>query len=499
MQLRPPDLRRLPLPHRRRGGVVEQVRRDAAQAAQLAAVTGQSRLEDPRLHPRLRGMVDRLRTRQHRLRLRAQHQQAKRRVRVAVRQAADAEQTLRVLRKAKETHAPYRSLLALHRGRRSFLAFTVTAALLLGAGSATGVAALADRLGMHPLAGWVAELGLIGLTTAVILYRSHLARYSSRRVTGWQNWALWTFTFAPLGTSIAANVAAAGVLGMACSVGAALWSVFAHIVADQSAEAMHDQAQKVTAVDEERLHALAVADDVFTTAPAAAPAAEPVPPVDPGEVARVQAHLAGLGVDLPPEEIARYLPAPAQVPARGPVQVPTSVTVQVPVPPPVPPAAVERPAAPAKAPAPVSAPAPVPTGGTSGTTPQNQQDQNRRDRQDHGDQDQDRRDRRDHGPATAANDATSHQTSSPLVGGQLDVAATVERLAAARSDIPRGVIEKAVQVAVTLNDRGDRITWRDLRKNGVSTSTQRLNYLARELREATGQEPAQTQLQVISA
>lgn len=480
MKLRPPRTAGVARLHRpRRRSVADQVRQQAAEAAQIASITGQGRLDNPRTHPRVRGLLDRLRVRQQRSLLRAEHQRALRRVRVTVRRSADAEQTLRVLHKAKDVDSPARSLLALYRGRTVFLAVTMTVSLLLGVGAATGLAKLAARLGAHPYAGWIAELGLTGLATVVILSRSHLARHG-RQVTGWQNWLLWGFTVAPLAVSVAGNIIAAGVIGMACSIGAVAFSVLSHVIADQYALAMHTQAQRVTAVDEEQLHALAVGDDdVFQAAP---PAPEPAPALaaDPREVSRVQADLAHRGVDLPPEVIAQHLPAD-----------PIARTM-------VPQGTMRHPALPRPA---RTSPAPAsPVEGNrpgSGQEPaqrnqeenrQNHRNQGNPDQQNQGDQgnrgNRERSTEPDHPAAAAAAEPADQAASGEE---QQDHTDRIRQIAAAHPHIPMA----AIKAAVRLDAQGIRITRRLLADAGVKGKTTRLNAFARELREATGQEDAQ--------
>ncbi|WP_170177601.1 winged helix-turn-helix domain-containing protein [Thermomonospora umbrina] len=233
------------------------VQQQTAQAAELASIAGQNRLADPRTNPAVRAHADGLRDEQHRRTLDAEHARSVRRHRVADRRASHAEKALEALQAARETSSPARSVLALHTGRSRFLAASLAASLALSAGSASGVARLAEKLAAPALAGWVAEVGMTGLTTAVVLYRSHLAQHGGK-VVGWQNKVLWVLMLGPLLASVVANAFGAGLVGIACSVGAAAFSLLSYVIADASATAMRDQAVKVTGADEAGLRAVAM-------------------------------------------------------------------------------------------------------------------------------------------------------------------------------------------------------------------------------------------------
>jgi hypothetical protein len=252
--------------------VAETVAREVAEAAALAQIDGQDRLTNPRLNPAVRPLADTLLVDQHRHALKAAHGRVLRRYRVEHRRADDAERALMLILEAREASSPARAVLALHRGRRAFMAVSLAASLALSYGAASGVAELAKKLDSPWQAGWVAEIGMTGLSTAVILYRSHLSRYAAteelteqqKKAARRQDKILWTLMITPLLASITANAFGAGPVGIACSVGATAFSLFSHLIASMSASALHTQAAKVTAEDERELHAAAVGDDLFT-------------------------------------------------------------------------------------------------------------------------------------------------------------------------------------------------------------------------------------------
>lgn len=242
--------------------VVESVQDQTTKAEHLARIPGQDRLTDPRTNPAVRALLDHLRNEQHRMQLEAEHGRAKRRHRVDDRHRAEAELTLHAILQAKQASSPARSVLALHRGRAWFMGASLTASVSLSVGSAFGVGHLADKLGAPKVTGWVAEVGMVGLSTIVILYLAHLFRH------GWVPSALHRMllgflAIGPLLGSVVANAFGAGPVGVACSVGAALFGVFSHLVSDNSAGALRKKADEVGMEDAQTLRATALGDDLF--------------------------------------------------------------------------------------------------------------------------------------------------------------------------------------------------------------------------------------------
>jgi hypothetical protein len=138
----------------------------------------------------------------------------------------------------------------------------LVASLALSAGSAMGVAALAVQLDAPAESGYIAEVGLTGLTTTVILYRSHLAQHGGR-LTGWKSCVLWLLMVAPLVASMVANAIGVGAVGVCCSAGAAAFSLLSYVIADASAEALLFQASLVSGTDEVNLRMVATTDDLL--------------------------------------------------------------------------------------------------------------------------------------------------------------------------------------------------------------------------------------------
>lgn len=261
-------------------GVVASVEEQTTQAARLAEIDGQDRLVDPRTNPAVRPMVDELRNAQHRLVLEAEHGRTKRRHRVTDRRAADAERTLEAILRARQASSPARSVLALHRGRTRFMTTALAASVILSAGSAAGVEQLASEKGAPALTGYVAEIGMVGLSTLAILYRAHLSQHGWEG-DGWKKTALWVMAVVPLLASVVANAMGAGPVGVACSVGAAAFGVFSHLIGDASSEALLAKAREVSGEDEKGLRAVAMGDDLFSAPPTAGKPLEAAPPQRP--------------------------------------------------------------------------------------------------------------------------------------------------------------------------------------------------------------------------
>jgi hypothetical protein len=279
-------IRRTP---KRRPDVVADVRHQVEQAAALAAIGDQDRLTDPYLNPATRGQADELRTDELARLLADRHRRTVRRLRVTDRRADAAERTLVLIQQAREATSPAHSVLALHQGRSRAMAAAMTASVALMAGAATGVAALAEDLDLHGGAGWVAEIGMTGLSTAAILVRSHLARHGYQ-VTGWQSKSLWALAIVPMLCSVAANAVAAGPIGIACSIGAAAFATLAHLIAETYGEAIVARAGEVTRDDEAELYAAALGEDPRRTVSPAAEAEDEAPALERPAVPELRAE-----------------------------------------------------------------------------------------------------------------------------------------------------------------------------------------------------------------
>lgn len=244
--------------------VVSTVQDQTAQAEHLAGIPGQDRLTDPRTNPAVRPHADRLRDVQHRLVLDAEHGRIRRRHRVEDQRASHAEKSLEALQEAKEASSAARSVLALHASRIRYMRVSLATSIVLAFGSARGLEHLASEYKNIPAgSGYIAEVGLTGLATIVILAKSDLAQHGGK-IKGWQNAALWLLMVAPLAASMVANVHGGNAIGAICAAGAAAFAFFSYIVADTFAVSARGQAMDVTGDDEADLRKVAVGDDLFS-------------------------------------------------------------------------------------------------------------------------------------------------------------------------------------------------------------------------------------------
>ena len=245
--------------------VVESVQDQTTQAEHLARIAGQDRLADPRTNPAVRAHADRLRDMQHRRALESEHSRALRRHRVDDRRSEHAEKALEAIHEAREVASPAKSVRVLHSRRSLYMGVSLLTSVALAGGSAMGLEQVASEYKHIPAgSGIIAEVGLTGLATLVILARSDLAQHdSSPSSKDWRNWALWALMVVPLAASMAANIHGGNFLGAVCAGGAAAFSLFSYIVGVLFADAAAAQARKVTGDKESELREIAIGDDLF--------------------------------------------------------------------------------------------------------------------------------------------------------------------------------------------------------------------------------------------
>lgn len=246
--------------------VVDTVNQQTTQAAELARIDGQDRLTDPRTNPAVRPHADRLRDAQHKRKLNAQDVRDRRRHRVEERHAGHAEKALEAIQEAREVSSPAKSVRVLHTRRNLYMWVSLVTSLALAAGSAVGLEEVAKDYEHIPEGtGLVAEVGLTGLATMVILARSDLAQHGATlKRTDWRNWALWVLMVVPLAASMAANIHGGNFIGALCAGGAAAFSLFSFLVGVLFADAAKAQAKLVTGDQEVSLRRIATGDDLFS-------------------------------------------------------------------------------------------------------------------------------------------------------------------------------------------------------------------------------------------
>lgn len=256
--------------------VVESVQDQTTKAEHLARIPGQDRLTDPRTNPAVRPHADHLRDVQHKLLLDAEHARIRRRYRVEARHAGHAEKALQAIQEAREVSSPAKSVRVLHTRRNVYMWVSLATSLALAGGSAVGLEKVAEDYRHIPEGtGVVAELGLTGLATLVILARSDLAQHGATlKKSDWRNWTLWALMIVPLAASMAANIHGGNFIGALCAAGAAAFSLFSFLVGVLFADAAKAQAKLVTGSEEVSLRRIATGGDLFSAPAKTAPETE---------------------------------------------------------------------------------------------------------------------------------------------------------------------------------------------------------------------------------
>lgn len=250
---------------------VARVQEQVRTAKGLSAVPGRELLDDSRTNPEVYGHAERLRDAAHRRELDMAHARTLRALRVQDARADRAERQLEAVAAARAADAPERAVLDLSRWRPRVVGAGLAASAVLSVGSAMGIEALAATWGAPTGVGYVAELGLTGLSTAAIMLRGWQVRYGAD-LTTWQARCMTAAIVVPLLGSIVGSTAGSGPVGAACSIGAAAFAGLAYLASVTLSTAIRYQ---ITRLDrgtaEERLAATATQQD--TPAPAAAAAA----------------------------------------------------------------------------------------------------------------------------------------------------------------------------------------------------------------------------------
>jgi hypothetical protein len=250
--------------------VVQDVARRTEEAAQLAKISGQNRLTDPRTNPAVRAHADRLLNKEHERALDAAFARKMRRHRVNERRAGHAERALNAIQEAQEARSPAESVLFLHRRRKLYVRLSLLLSVGLAGGSAMGLESLAEDHNIPVGTGYIVELGLTCLATIAIQARADLSQHravpedpAQAEKKDWRDWVLWALVVMPLTASMAANVHGHNVLGALCAAGAAAFSLFSYIVSDLFASAAKRQSEKVAREDEKVLRDIASGDDLL--------------------------------------------------------------------------------------------------------------------------------------------------------------------------------------------------------------------------------------------
>lgn len=238
----------------------------AVQAAKtLASIPGQEVLEDAAHNPQTRAKYDTLTAQRLERELELTHQRRLRAAEEEDRKEGEQAEIDRAIAAARKATSPARTVLDMTRHQRTFGRVVLTASLALSVGSAMGMAELVAGMNGPVPVGYLAEVGLTGLSTTVIIWRGILARAGAEIEDTTQK--LFAFLVAvPLLVSIVGSSIGSGPVGAACSIGSALFAGLAYLINTSAAATIGQAIAKIDAAAKAKKK-----EKEGTAAPAATP------------------------------------------------------------------------------------------------------------------------------------------------------------------------------------------------------------------------------------
>lgn len=222
----------------------EQIQKTVQDAKTLASIPGQELLENPALNPATRARYDALTAQRLEAELDLAHRRKLRDAQEADRREAEQAEVDKIIASARRATSPARTILDMTRHQARFGRVSLAASLALSVGSAMGLAALvADHGGPEPV-GYLAEIGLTGLSTTVIVWRGILARAGTVLDTA-TNKLFVVLMLAPLLVSIVGSWLGTGPVGAACSIGSALFAGLAYLINTSASAAITQSIDKI--------------------------------------------------------------------------------------------------------------------------------------------------------------------------------------------------------------------------------------------------------------
>lgn len=226
----------------------DQVQKTVQDAKTLAAIPDQKLLEDPALNPATRQRYDQLTADRLQATLGLEHRRKLREAEEADRREADQAEVDRVISSARQATSPARTILTMSRHQTRFGRVTLAASLALSIGSAVGLAALVAEHGGPQPVGYLAEIGLTGLSTTVIVWRGILAR-AGTVIDQSTSRLFLTLMVVPLLVSVVGSSLGAGPVGAACSVGSALFAGLTYLINTSASDAIKQSITKIDQAD----------------------------------------------------------------------------------------------------------------------------------------------------------------------------------------------------------------------------------------------------------
>lgn len=227
------------------GATAEHLQKTVQAAKTLASIPDQELLENPALNPATRSRYDELTAARlqeeldlyHRRRLRDAHEQDRR--------EGEQAETAAAIAAARKATSPAKTVLDMTRHQRTFGRIVLAASLALSVGSAMGMEALVQKVNGPTGVGYLAEVGLTGLSTTVIVWAGILAR-SGTKIEKTTARLFAVLIGGPLLVSIVGSVLGSGPVGAACSIGSALFAALAYLITTTSSDAI---GQALTRID----------------------------------------------------------------------------------------------------------------------------------------------------------------------------------------------------------------------------------------------------------
>lgn len=232
----------------------------AVQAAKtLASIPGQEVLEEAAHNPATRGRYDQLTAERLERELELGHTRRLRAAEEADRKEGEQAEIDRAIAAARKATSPARTVLDMTRHQIRFGRVALAASLALSIGSAMGLAALVESMDGPVPVGYLAEVGLTGLSTTVIIWRGILAR-ANAAVDDTTQRLFAVLVAAPLLVSIVGSTFGSGPVGAACSIGSALFAGLAYLINTSASSAIGQSIARIDEVAKTKKQATATPD-----------------------------------------------------------------------------------------------------------------------------------------------------------------------------------------------------------------------------------------------
>lgn len=225
---------------------------EAVQAAKtLASIPGQEVLEEVAHNPATRAKYDILTAQRLERELELTHQRRLRAAEEKDRKEGEQAEIDRVIAAARKATSPAKTVVDMTRHQQRFGRVVLAASLGLSVGSAIGLAALVEGMGGPVPVGYLAEIGLTGLSTTVIIWRGILAR-AGAEIDPQTNRFFLGLMIVPLLISVVGSTLGSGPVGAACSIGSGLFAGLAYLINTSAAATIMQAITKIDAATKKK-------------------------------------------------------------------------------------------------------------------------------------------------------------------------------------------------------------------------------------------------------